>query len=110
MNLSFAIPAFRGEYLEHLVFVINRPPEVMRLPVDLHKNLAQVPTLVGIRLMINPALHGLCSKHRTKSVSQEPYHLVVDVDAAFARVVYFRLGAGTVPEGDHRMGQWTGAK
>jgi hypothetical protein len=40
---SLAIPALRDEHLEHFAFVINRPPEIMRLSVDLHKNFVQVP-------------------------------------------------------------------
>ena len=68
--------------------MINRPPELMRLPVDLHKNLAQVPTLVGIRLMMNPSLSGRCRKHRTEPVSQEPYRLVADVDAELGQNIF----------------------
>ena len=44
-----AIPALGRENLKHLAFVIHRPPEIMRLAVDLHEDLVEVPTPLGIR-------------------------------------------------------------
>jgi hypothetical protein len=41
---GLAIPALAGENLEYLAFVINRPPQVVRLAIDPHEHLIQVPT------------------------------------------------------------------
>jgi len=43
LKRSPAIPAFRRKSLEHLAFVIDSAPEVMRLAVDPHEHLVRVP-------------------------------------------------------------------
>ena len=43
LHRSPAIPALRRKYLEHLSFVINCPPQVMRLATDPDEHLIQVP-------------------------------------------------------------------
>ena len=39
-----AIPALAGEHLEHLAFVINGSPQVVRIAIDPDEHLIQVPT------------------------------------------------------------------
>jgi len=40
--------AFCGKNFEHLAFMINGAPEVMRFTVDSHEHLIQVPTPLRI--------------------------------------------------------------
>lgn len=40
---SAAIPAFCGKNLKHFAFMINRPPQIVRLAVDPNEHLVQVP-------------------------------------------------------------------
>lgn len=82
LNRSPAIPALRREYLEHLAFVIDRPPEIIRLAVDPHEHLVQVPRLVRIRMALYAPLPGLRRKHSPEPVPPESYRLMADVDIA----------------------------
>jgi hypothetical protein len=38
-----AIPAFRGKHFQHLTFVIDGPPKIVHLAVDLHEHFVEVP-------------------------------------------------------------------
>jgi len=77
------LPAFRGKDLEHLTFVIDSTPEVVRVAIDPHEHLVQVPTPVRIRIMMNSTFPDLGFKHRAEPVPPESDRLVADVDAAF---------------------------
>ena len=50
---SPAIPALRGEDLEHLAFVIDGGLEIMRLAIDPHEHLLHVPAPARIRPVLN---------------------------------------------------------
>ena len=39
---SLAIPAFGGKHFQHLAFVIDRAPEIVRFTVDLNEHLVHV--------------------------------------------------------------------
>ncbi len=41
--------ALRREILKHLAFVIHGAPQLVRLAVDLHEDLVEVPSPLGIR-------------------------------------------------------------
>ena len=70
-------------------FVINGPPEVMRLSVDLHEDLVQVPLPVRIRSHpTNPVSSYLSSKHRTKSIPPKPNCFVADLNASFVQKIF----------------------
>ena len=45
---SIAIPAFRGKDFEHLAFLIDCPPEIVRLAVDSNEHLIYVPSPLRI--------------------------------------------------------------
>ena len=59
----------------------------MRLAIDLHEHLVQVPATVRIPTVMNPPLPDLRGKHRTEPVPPEPYRLVADIDTALEQQV-----------------------
>lgn len=68
-----AIPTLGGEDFEHLAFVIHRSPEVMCLAIDLHEHLVQVPSPLGIAMVLaDAAFPDLRGKHRAEAVPPEP--------------------------------------
>ena len=79
---SLAISPFRRENFKHLAFVINRTPQVMRLTVDPHENLVQVPATVRIAFMLNAAFPDLRREHWTEPVPPEPNCLMADIDSS----------------------------
>ena len=46
---SLAIPVFRGKDLQHLAFLINGPPSIISLTVDLHEDFATGVTSIACR-------------------------------------------------------------
>ena len=84
-----AIPALGRENLKHLAFVIHRKSEIMRLAVDPDEHFVQVPTLLGIRSMINPPLPDLRGEHRTKPVPPKPRCFVADIDTALEQQIFY---------------------
>jgi hypothetical protein len=54
LKRSLAIPAFRGEHLENLAFVIDSAPKIMGFAVDLHEDFVQMPASAKIRMVLNP--------------------------------------------------------
>ena len=44
-----AIPALRRKDFQHLAFVIHGASKIVCLPVDLHEDLVEVPSPLGIR-------------------------------------------------------------
>ncbi len=68
LQRSSAIPALRGENLEHFAFVIDGAPQIVRLAIDPDENLVEVPSPPGIRSTMNASSPYLRSEHRTKPV------------------------------------------
>jgi hypothetical protein len=87
LKRSLAITPFRHKNLQYLALVIDGTPEVVRLAIDLHENLVQVPAPVRIQMTLNPALPDLCGEHRPEPVPPEPYRLVADIDAVFEKKI-----------------------
>src|SRR5919106_3490799 len=83
-----AIPAFRGKHLQHLAFVINSPPEIVRLAIDPNEHLVQVPTPARIRLVLNAPLADRRGEHRTEPVPPEPYRFVADTDPPLEQQIF----------------------
>ena len=81
LKRCLAIPPFRHENFQYFTFVINRPPEVMRLAVDTNENLVQMPAPVGIGLALNPSFSDLRREYRAEPIPPEPYRLVADINA-----------------------------
>ena len=84
----FAIPALRDIAFQHLALVIHGSPKVVRLAVNLYKNLIQMPLPVRVCAhLLNPFSADLGCKHLSKSVPPEPDRLMADLDAAFVQQV-----------------------
>ena len=82
LHSRFAVSALSNINFQHLTFVIHCPPEVVRLTVDLHKHLVQMPLPVRIGAHpINSVSSDLSQEHRAKSVPPEPNCFVAYVGA-----------------------------
>jgi len=60
----------------------------MRLAVDLHEHLVQMPAPVRIRPLMNAPFTDLCGEHRAEPVPPETHGLVADIDAALGQQVF----------------------
>ena len=69
--------------------MIDCPPQVVRLPVDLHEDFIEVPTLLRVAFRaIDPLpLYIRCEK-RTEPVPPEPHSLMADIDPALEQQVF----------------------
>src|SRR5271170_6682756 len=68
--------------------MIDRPPQIAELAVDLHERLIQVPTPLRIAAHVRDAsLADLGGEHWTKPVPPEPDGLVADVDSALGQQI-----------------------
>jgi hypothetical protein len=68
--------------------VIHGPPKIVRLAVNLHEHLVQVPLPIGIYAHLAvPFLADLCGKQRAKSVPPKPNRFVAYVDPALVQQV-----------------------
>jgi|GEM_PF-3456612 len=79
----FAITTLRDKIFQNSPFVINGPPEVVRLAINLYKNLVQMP--LPIRMGTHPTdklLADLGGEQRAKSVPPKPHSLMAYFDPA----------------------------
>ncbi len=68
--------------------MIDRPPQIAELAVDLHEHLIQVPAPLRIAAHVcDPLLSDLGGEHRPKPVPPEPDSLVADVDPALGQQI-----------------------
>ena len=76
------------EALEHLAFVVDSPPEIVPLTVDLHENLVEMPApMPEISHRLDPAAPDLGRENRPEPVPPEPHRLVTNVNPAFEQQV-----------------------
>ena len=74
---------------QYLAFVDHSPPQVVRLAVDLHENLVEMPPPVRKRSHPTDSVSAdLCREHRAKSVSPEPNRFMTSLDAALMQKVF----------------------
>jgi len=77
------VPLCRYHGFQNLAFVIDSPPGIAELAVDLHKDLIQMPPQLGeVAQVRNPLLSDLCREHRAKPVPEKSDGLIADVEAA----------------------------
>jgi hypothetical protein len=82
------ITALRNEALQDFPFVIRSPPKIVRLAVDLHEYLIQMPLPVCPRPhSINPFPADLSGKYWAKSTPPKPNGFVADIDTAFVQKI-----------------------
>jgi hypothetical protein len=68
--------------------VVNGPPEVVLLAVDLHEDLVEMPPPVARTHSLHTALADLGGEHRPEPMPPEPHCLMTDVDAALVQQVF----------------------
>ncbi len=68
--------------------MINSTPKIVRLAIDLHENLVQMPLPVRIRPhLLHPFSADFCGEHWAKPVPPVPHRFMADVDAALVQQV-----------------------
>lgn len=74
--------------LENLALVVDRPPQIVRLAIDLHEHLIDVPAPVPkAPHSADPLSLDIGRKQRSKPVPPQPNSLVADVDAALSQQI-----------------------
>jgi hypothetical protein len=93
----------RGHHrFQNLAFVIDSPPEIAELAVDLHKHLIQMPPPLGeVAQMRNPLLSDLCREHQAEPVPPKSDGLMADVDPALRQEILDVSQRQWVPHGHH---------
>ena len=81
------VPTLRHETLENLALVIDGPPKVVLLAMDLHKDLVQMPTPMARSHPLDTPLADLRGKHWPEPMPPKPHRLMADVDAALVQKV-----------------------
>ncbi len=79
----------RDENLKYLTFVINRTPQVVRLASDPDEHLAEVPSPLGKRPMMNASSPDRSGEHRTESVPPEPNGFMANIDATLEQNIFY---------------------
>src|SRR5271166_1800751 len=83
-------------------FVIDRPPEIAELAVDLHKDLIQMPTPLGEAAHVRyPPLSDLGGEHRAKPVPPKSDSLMADVDPPLGQQILDVAQRQRVPDVHH---------
>ncbi len=84
---SLAIAGLGHKAPEDLALVIDGPPQVVLLSVDLHENFVEMPSPLARSHPLHPALADAGSEQRADPVLPVTYGLVADVDAALVQQV-----------------------
>ena len=81
-------PILGDEGFQHLALVVDSPPEIAHLAVDLHVDLVKMPAPVGVGAhVLDPLPADLAGEHRAEAVPPEPHGLMADVDAALEQEI-----------------------
>ena len=81
------VPRLADEELQHLALVIDGPPKIVELTVDLHKNLIDMPAPAAEVSSPHPPRADIASEQWTKAVPPKPYRLMAGVDAALMQQI-----------------------
>src|SRR5271166_3612064 len=96
------VPLRRDHRFQYLAFVIDRPPEIAELAVDLHKDLVQMPTPLGEAAHVRyPPLSDLGGEHRAKPVPPKSDSLMADVDPPLGQQILDVAQRQRVPDVHH---------
>ena len=84
-----AIAAFYGKDLQHLALMIDSAPEIVRLAVNPHEDLVQVPTPLwhGAEVFCPPA-SDLGVESWAEAVPPKPHGLVADIDLSLKQKIF----------------------
>jgi hypothetical protein len=76
--------------LQHLTFMIDRPPQVDHFAIQLHVHLFLMPTPVAKAMHpAHPLLANIAGKERTEPVPSEVHGLVIDDDSPLEQQVLY---------------------
>src|SRR5271169_5020075 len=96
------VPLRPDPRFQYLAFVIDRPPEIAELAVDLHKDLVQMPTPLGEAAHVRyPPLSDLGGEHRAKPVPPKSDSLMADVDPPLGQQILDVAQRQRVPDVHH---------
>src|SRR5208337_4637856 len=96
------VPLRRDHRLQNLTLVIDSPPEIAELAVDLHKDLIQMPAPLGEPAHVRyPPLSDLGGEHRAKPVPPKPDGLMADVDPPLGQEILDVPQRQRVPDVHH---------
>ena len=68
--------------------MVYRPLKIVRLTIDLHEHLVEVPSPAAGLHPINPTLPNLGGEHRAEPMPPGPNRLVANIDAAFMQQIF----------------------
>jgi hypothetical protein len=78
-----------GEGFQHFAFVIDGPPKIVHLAVDLHEDLIQMPSPMGVSAhAVNSLTPNFGGEDRAETVPPEPDSFMADVDPTFGEKVF----------------------
>src|SRR5271165_3655339 len=96
------VPLRPDHRFQNLAFVIDSPPEIAELAVDLHKDLIQMPTPLDEAAHVrNPPLSDLRREHRAKPVPPKPDCLMADIDPPLGQEILDVAQRQRVPDVHH---------
>jgi len=82
------VARFSHVAFENFALVIDRTPQVMRLAVDLHVDLIEIPfPMAETAHSAHTLPPNIGRKHRAKTIPPQPHRLVADVNAAFEQQI-----------------------
>ena len=76
------MPPLADEKLLYLALVIDGPPKIIALAVDLHENLVDLPAPTAEASSPQPRLADIARAQRADAVPPKPHRLMADVDTA----------------------------
>ena len=68
--------------------MIDSPPKIVSLTVDLHEHLVQMPAPSAGFHTLDPALSDLSSEHRAEPMPPISHRFMADIDAAFVQQIF----------------------
>ena len=85
---GFLVPLLCDEAFKDLTLVIDRPPEIMSLAVDLHEHLVEMPAPLGPGTQTFGAFPAdFSGEHQPKPVPPETDGFVANIDAALVQQI-----------------------
>ena len=85
---SGLVAGLGGEGFQDFTLVINGPPQIVLLAVDLHKHLVEVPAPMGIDPhAVNALPSDFSGEHRAKPVPPEAHGFVAEIDPTLGQQI-----------------------
>ncbi len=108
---GFLIACLCDVAFQNFVFMIDGPPKVVPLAVDLHENLVQMPAPATGFHAHNSAFSDLRGKHRAEPVPPISHRFMANIDAAFVqKILDISTGQGKTDVQHHRQADYLSAR